>query len=52
MFAKMKLRQRILLGYLVPFLLLLAVMALVYSNLQIAVRQTHHLNKWHLGNLK
>lgn len=36
MFAKLKLRQRILLGYLVPFLLLLAVMGAVYSNAQTA----------------
>ena len=32
MFAKLKLRQRILLGYLVPIILLLGVMALVYSS--------------------
>lgn len=45
MFAKMKLRQRILLGYLVPFLLLLAVMALVYSNLRVAAHESRQLNE-------
>ena len=45
MFAKMKLRQRILLGYLVPFLLLLAVMGLVYSNLRGAAHELHQLNE-------
>ncbi|HEU0219565.1 MAG TPA: methyl-accepting chemotaxis protein [Gallionella sp.] len=44
MFKKMKLRQRILLGYLIPFLLLLAVMALVYSNLQAASQKMNVLN--------
>jgi len=34
MFAKMKLRQRILLGYLAPLLLLLGTMILVFINLQ------------------
>ena len=34
MFAKMKLRQRILLGYLAPLLLLLGAMGLVFVNLQ------------------
>lgn len=34
MFAKMKLRQRILLGYLAPLLLLLGAMSLVFVNLQ------------------
>lgn len=34
MFAKLKLRQRILLGYLAPMLLLLCAMALVFINLQ------------------
>ncbi|MFA6311058.1 MAG: methyl-accepting chemotaxis protein [Sterolibacterium sp.] len=34
MFAKMKLRQRILLGYLAPLLLLLGAMGLVFFNLQ------------------
>ncbi len=34
MFAKMKLRQRILLGYLTPLLLLLVAMSLVFVNLQ------------------
>ena len=39
MFAKMKLRQRILLGYLAPLLLLLGAMGLVFVNLQEAGRQ-------------
>ncbi len=38
MFAKMKLRQRILLGYLVPLLLLLGAMGIVFFNLQEATR--------------
>lgn len=38
MFAKMKLRQRILLGYLAPLLLLLGAMGLVFFNLQEATR--------------
>jgi hypothetical protein len=45
MFANLKLRQRILLGYLVPFLLLLGVMTLVYSNLRIAARGMHHMDE-------
>ena len=45
MFGKMKLRQRILLGYTVPFMLLLAVMSLVYSNLKTAVHELHQLNE-------
>ena len=45
MFAKLKLRQRILLGYLAPLLLLLAIMALVYFNLRIAVRESQLLNE-------
>ena len=44
MFANMKLRQRILLGYLVPFLLLLGVMILVYFNLRIAASGMKHMN--------
>lgn len=39
MFEKMKLRQRILLGYLIPLLLLLAVMGLVFINLDRAANQ-------------
>lgn len=39
MFEKMKLRQRILLGYLAPLLLLLAVMGLVFINLGKAANQ-------------
>jgi len=39
MLKKMKLRQRILLGYLAPLLLLLGVMGLVFVNLQEAERQ-------------
>ncbi|MDO8811006.1 MAG: methyl-accepting chemotaxis protein [Gallionella sp.] len=39
MFEKMKLRQRILLGYLAPLLLLLAVMGLVFINLDKAANQ-------------
>lgn len=39
MFEKMKLRQRILLGYLIPLLLLLAVMGLVFINLDKAANQ-------------
>ncbi len=38
MFEKMKLRQRILLGYLAPLLLLLGAMGLVFINLQEATR--------------
>lgn len=45
MFKKLKLRQRILLGYLVPCLLLLTVMTMVYINLQITVRESNTLNK-------
>lgn len=45
MFGKMKLRQRILLGYSVPFMLLLVVMSLVYSNLKTAVQELHQLNE-------
>ncbi|MHB1014073.1 MAG: methyl-accepting chemotaxis protein [Desulfurivibrionaceae bacterium] len=47
MFAKMKLRQRILLGYLAPLLLLLGTMGLVFVNLQkathasVAVEASH-----------
>ena len=40
MFEKMKLRQRILLGYLSPLLLLAGAMGLVYVNMQEASRQT------------
>lgn len=39
MFEKMKLRQRILLGYLAPLLLLAGAMSLVYVNMQAASRQ-------------
>ena len=39
MFAKMKLRQRILLGYLAPLLLLLGAMSVVFVNMQEAERQ-------------
>lgn len=39
MFEKMKLRQRILLGYLIPLLLLFAVMGLVFVNLDKAANQ-------------
>lgn len=45
MFEKLKLRQRILLGYLVPCLLLLTVMTMVYVNLQITVKESNTLNK-------
>jgi len=38
MFEKMKLRQRILLGYLAPLVLLLGAMSLVFYNLQLATR--------------
>lgn len=44
MFAKMKLRQRILLGYLVPFALLLMVMGVVYSELRTASRDWEAIN--------
>ena len=40
MFATMKLRQRILLGYLAPLLLLSGAMGLVYVNMQKASQQT------------
>ncbi|MDO8262350.1 MAG: methyl-accepting chemotaxis protein [Gallionella sp.] len=40
MFTKMKLRQRILLGYLAPLLLLLGTMGLVFVNMQEAERQS------------
>lgn len=45
MFAKMKLRQRILLGYLVPFVLLLAVMGSVYVNARNSVHEIDELNE-------
>ncbi len=45
MFAKMKLRQRILLGYLAPLLLLLGAMGLVFVNLQEARRQSALLDR-------
>ena len=45
MFTKMKLRRRILLGYLVPFLLLLAVMAMVYSNVCTADQEFNQIDE-------
>ncbi|WP_310449758.1 methyl-accepting chemotaxis protein [Sulfuritalea sp.] len=45
MFAKMKLRQRILLGYLVPVLLLAAVMTVAYSNARTAALEIAELNE-------
>ena len=46
MFEKMKLRQRILLGYLIPLLLLLAVMGLVFINRR--HNSTTHWSNYHL----
>ncbi len=48
MFAKMKLRQRILLGYLAPLLLLLGAMGLVFFNLQKATRASVAVEASHL----
>lgn len=48
MFAKMKLRQRILLGYLAPLLLLLAAMGLVFHSLQEATRASLAVEASHL----
>lgn len=45
MFEKLKLRQRIFLGYLVPCLLLLTVMTMVYFNLQTTAKESNTLNK-------
>ncbi|MDO8466492.1 MAG: methyl-accepting chemotaxis protein [Gallionella sp.] len=45
MFEKMKLRQRILLGYLIPIILLLGVMVLAYSNARTAAQLQAHLNE-------
>ncbi len=47
MFAKMKLRQRILLGYLAPLLLLLGAMGLVFNNLQKATRASAAVDASH-----
>jgi methyl-accepting chemotaxis protein len=44
MFEKMKLRQRILLGYLAPLLLLMGVMALVFINLDHAAEQNQQVD--------
>ena len=48
MFSTMKLRQRILLGYLAPLLLLLIVMGIVFVNLQEAERQSAQVEKLQL----
>ncbi len=48
MFAKMKLRQRILLGYLAPLLLLLGAMGLVFVNLQKATHASAAVEASHL----
>ena len=45
MFAKLKLRQRILLGYLIPFLLLLTVIIAVYANARTAQQANTELNE-------
>jgi len=45
MFKNLKLKNRILLGYLAPILLLLAVMAMVYPNLRTAAHKSHLLNE-------
>ncbi len=47
MFAKMKLRQRILLGYLAPLLLLLGAMSLVFVNLQNATHASSAVEASH-----
>ncbi len=48
MFEKMKLRQRILLGYLAPLLLLLGAMGLVFFNLQEATHASAAVEASHL----
>lgn len=48
MFEKMKLRQRILLGYLAPLLLLLCAMSLVFFNLQKATHAAAGVEASHL----
>ena len=48
MFAKMKLRQRILLGYLAPLVLLLGAMGLVFFNLQEATHASRAVEASHL----
>ncbi len=47
MLANLRLRQRVLLGFLAPFLVLLAVMLLVYSSLLEAMRQAELLDNSH-----
>jgi methyl-accepting chemotaxis protein len=46
MFAKLKLRQRILLGYLAPLLLLIIVMTYVFDSLEVALSASEQLERF------